>query len=93
MFKRTLVSPVSASSTYNDTQKIEFGFMAHRISLHYRSGTNPVNFSINGSDTTVQLGDDTNLIQSYEIVEPTTELWYMGGAGDEVIEIMASASY
>lgn len=93
MYKRTVVSPVSASSSYNDDQKLTFGFMAHRLSLHYREGTNNIKFSINGSDDIAELGDDANEVQSVEIVEPTTELWYTGGAGDEIIEITASATY
>lgn len=93
MYKRQVVNPVSASSAYNDDQKIEFGFMAHRISLHYRSGTNNIKFSTNGSDDIAELGGDVNEVQSVEITEPSTELWYTNGSGDEIIEITAFSTH
>jgi len=92
-YKRTLLNPATASSTFADTTKITFGFMAHRISIHYKSGTNAVEFSTNGSDSFDVVGPAAGDKQSVELTEPSTEIWYKGASGDEVISIIAQSHH
>ncbi len=67
--------------------------MAHRITIHFRSGTNAVEFSTNGSDTFERVGPSVGDKQSVEITEPSTEIWYKGASGDEVISVVAQSHH
>lgn len=91
MISRNEIDPVPSGSDYVDAQKLEFGFMAHIIYIHFREGTNAIKFSFNGQDDHVVVKDDSGYLQSVELTEDATEIWYSGGSGDEIVEVIAIA--
>lgn len=89
MVKRVEINPVPAGTAYVDAQMETFGFIAHKIQFNYRSGTNPIKISFNGTTTHLVLDDDGTYPQTWEVEEPHVQFWYMNGAGDEILEVTA----
>ena len=78
------------NSDYGDDVKYEFGFPSGYVQLHYRSGTNPIYYSFNGSEDHGVLDNAIGSIQTQMLSDFCTgEIWLRGGSGDEAVEIIA----
>jgi hypothetical protein len=88
------VNPLAAGATYVDNRKYEFGFTANVIQIHYRAGTNPVYYSLDGKNDHGVLSNASGYLQT-QILQPTrsNQIWLRNGSGDEVLEIMAQPSF
>jgi hypothetical protein len=77
-----------SNSAYNDTHRYDFGISSLTIVIHFRSGTNPITYSFNGTDDHGTVGGSAGYIQTM-VLEPMRahSLWLKGGTGDETVEI------
>ena len=78
------------NSEYGDSVRYKFGFISSYLQLHYRSGTNPIYYSFNGSEDHGVLDNAIGSIQTQIFGDfSTNEIWLRGGSGDEAVEIIA----
>lgn len=75
---------------YDDDNRYGFGFTSDFFQIHYKSGTNPIYYSFNGSEDHGILDNAVGSIQT-QILDSfrANEVWLKGGSGDEIIEITA----
>lgn len=83
------VSVTAKGTTWKDSEKKEFDFMAEKITVHFVSGTGPVEISFNGHDLHGELGGGK--LTTLELHDMMASGIWVRGAGDEVLQVWAWA--
>lgn len=77
------------NTTYNDTNKISFGFVCQQVTLHYATGVSPISISSNGNDDLIILANDGEYMRGAMIPFECGELWFKGGDATAKIHVLA----
>lgn len=82
------------AGTFVDAAKIDFGFTSRIVQLVFRSGTNPIEYSFDGTNVHGKLHNTAGHVKS-QILEPfhANQIWFGGGSGDEIVELTVLPNY
>lgn len=78
-------------TAYDETKKLEFGFIPERIIVTFVSGTGPVFFSFNGDEDHGVVGSSPFVTDRDLYPISRNEIWLKGTAGDEIVQVTAWA--
>lgn len=78
------------NANYDDSHRYNFGLQSNGVQIHYRTGTNAIYYSFNGTDDHGMLNNIAGSIQT-QLLEPfhANSVWLRGGTGDEEVEVSA----
>lgn len=84
------VSVGAAATDWQDSEKVEIGFVSDNIILHFHSGTGPVEISFDGKNVHGEL-NGAGEITTLEMPGLRTDSVWFRGTGNEEVQIFAWA--
>lgn len=84
-FQEVISIPAGA---FVDAAKIDFGFTSQSVQLVFRTGTNPIFYSFDGSNIHGKLHNSAGYVKA-QLLEPfrANQIWFGNGSGDEIVEL------